>query len=82
AVAQYNEIIKEFRFALQDCGRQMATHVRKQRRAADAAKKSAYIETYIPQVAIALQQILDLPDRETSRIVNSLSDVLERSRKL
>jgi DNA topoisomerase VI subunit B len=48
----------------------------------DEAKKAAYIEKYIPQVAIGLQEILDLPDRETSRLTNSLTDVLERSRKL
>ena len=82
AVAHYNEIMKEFRFALQECGRRVATHVRKKRRAEDASKKAAYIEKYIPQVAIGLQEILDLPDRETSRITNSLIDILERSRKL
>ena len=82
AVAHYNEIMKEFRFALQECGRRVATHVRKKRRAEDAKKKAAYIEKYIPQVAIGLQEILELPDRETSRITNSLIDVLERSRKL
>ena len=82
AVAHYNEIMKEFRFALQECGRRVATHVRKKRRAEDAAKKAAYIEKYIPQVAIGLQEILELPDRETRRITNSLVDVLERSRKL
>ena len=82
AVAHYDEIMKEFRFALQECGRRVATHVRKKRRAEDAAKKAAYIEKYIPQVSIGLQEILGLPDRETSRITNSLIDVLERSRKL
>ena len=82
AVAHYDEILKEFRFALQECGRRVATHLRKKRRAEDAAKKAAYIEKYIPQVSIGLQEILNLPDRETSRITNSLVDVLERSRKL
>jgi DNA topoisomerase-6 subunit B len=82
AVASYPEIVKEFRFALQECGRQVAIHVRKRRRMVDEAKKAAYIEKYIPQVAIGLQEILDLPDREISRLTNRLTDVLERSRKL
>ena len=60
----------------------MATYVRKQRRVADEAKKRAYIETYIPQVAIGLEQILGLSPRDRDKIVINLSDVLERSRKM
>ena len=60
AIAHYPEIIKEIRLALQECGRRVATHIRKRRRAADEAKKRAYIEKYIPQVAVGLQQILGL----------------------
>jgi len=82
AVAQYPEIIKEFRFALQECGRKMTSYLRKQKRVAEEAKKAAYIEKYIPQVAIGLQEILSLGDRETSKLTNKLTDVLERSRKL
>ncbi|MDG2334721.1 MAG: DNA topoisomerase VI subunit B [Myxococcota bacterium] len=82
AVAQYPEIIKEFRFALQECGRKMTTYLRKQKRAAEEAKKAAYIEKYIPQVAIGLQEILSLGDRETGKLTHKLTDVLERSRKL
>ena len=82
SIAHYPEIIKEVRFGLQECGRQMATYVRKQRRHADEAKKRAYIETYIPQVAIGLEQILGLKPNQRDKIVTNLSDVLERSRKM
>lgn len=82
AIASYPEIIKEIRFGLQDCGRQMATYVRKRRRQADELKKRAYIEKYIPQVAIGLQEILGFDDRERGKVVTRLSDVLERSRKM
>jgi len=82
AIAAYPEIIREVRFALQECGRQVSRHIRKQRREADELKKRAYIEKYIPQVAIGLQEILDLDDRATNKIVSSLTDVLERSRKM
>jgi DNA topoisomerase-6 subunit B len=81
AIAHYPEIVKEMRFALQECGRQVATHIRKQRRVADEAKKRAYIEKYIPQVAIGLQEILGFGDKERDAVVTNLSDVLERSRK-
>ena len=56
AIAHYPEIIKEIRLGLQECGRRVATHIRKQRREADEAKKRAYIEKYIPQVAVGLQE--------------------------
>ncbi len=82
AIAHYPEIIKEIRFALQECGRQVAIHIRRRRREADEAKKRAYIEKYIPQVAIGLQEILGFGDKETDRVVSRLSDVLERSRKM
>ena len=80
AIASYPEIVKEIRLGLQECGRRMATHVRKRRREADERKKRAYIEKYIPQVAIGLQEILGFDDRERTRVADRLADVLERSR--
>ncbi len=82
AIAHYPEIVKEIRLGLQECGRRVATHIRKRRRETDEAKKRAYIEKYIPQVAIGLQQILELSDKQRDRAVDDLTDVLERSRKL
>jgi DNA topoisomerase-6 subunit B len=82
AIAHYPEIIKEIRLGLQECGRRVATHIRRRRREADEAKKRAYIERYIPQVAIGLQQILELSDAERDRVVANLADVLARSRKM
>jgi len=82
AIAHYPEIIKEIKLGLQDCGRRLATHIRKRRRDADEAKKRGYIEKYIPHVAIALQEILELSDANRKRTVRNLTDVLERSRKL
>ena len=81
AIAQYPEILKEIRLGLQECGRRVATHIRKRKREADEAKKLAYIEKYIPQVAVGLQEILGFPDKERDKVVTNLSDVLERSRK-
>ena len=82
AIAHYPEIVKEIRLGLQECGRRVATYIRKQRRAADEAKKRAYIVKYIPQVAVGLQQILGLSDGERDKVVVDLTDVLERSRKM
>jgi DNA topoisomerase-6 subunit B len=82
AIAHYPEIIKEMRLGLQECGRRVATFIRKRRREADELKKRAYIEKYIPQVAVGLQQILELSDQQRDKVIVSLSDVLERSRKM
>ncbi len=82
AIAHYPEIIKELRLGLQECGRRVATHIRKGRRAADEAKKRAYIEKYIPQVAVGLEHILGLDEKQRNRIVKNLTDVLEKSRRL
>jgi DNA topoisomerase-6 subunit B len=82
AIAHYPEIIKEIRLALQDCGRRVSAHVRRQRREADEEKKRGYIQKYIPHVATALQEILALSDAQREKTVSTLSDILERSRKL
>jgi len=81
AIAHYPEIVKEIRLGLQECGRQVAMFIRKRRREADEAKKRSYIEKYIPQVAIGLQQILELSDVQRDDVVRKLGNVLERSRK-
>ncbi len=81
AIAHYPEIVREIRLALQECGRRVAGFIRRRRREADEAKKRAYIERYIPQVAIGLQEILGFGESERDRVVTKLTDVLERSRR-
>jgi DNA topoisomerase-6 subunit B len=82
AIAHYPEILKEFRLALQDCGRRLGQHLSKRRKAADQDRKRAYIEKYIPHVGIALREILGLTEKQESEVVETLTDTLERSRKL
>ena len=82
AVAHYPEIIKEMRLALQEAGRQLQRHIRRRAREKDAAKKQSYIEKYIPHIGDALQEILTLGDAEREEIITTLTDTLERSRKL
>ena len=82
AVAGYDEIIRELKLALQEVGRKLAQHIRKDRRRQDAARKRAYIEQYIPHIGIALKDILDLSGAQESKVVDTLSDTLSRSRKM
>jgi DNA topoisomerase-6 subunit B len=80
AVAHYPEIIKEIRLALQECGRKLAVFLRRRRKAADSERKKAYIQKYIPHVAIALREMLNLSDRQEKAMITQLTDILERSR--
>ena len=82
AVAHYPEILKEIKLALQECGRMLGRYVSRKRKHADAERKKQYIERYIPHIGIALKEILELTDKQESRVVNKLEDILERSRKM
>jgi DNA topoisomerase-6 subunit B len=82
AVAGYDEIVHETKLALQEVGRRLARHLSRRRKAADAERKRAYIERYIPHIGIALKEILGLSDRQETKVVRTLTDTLERSRKM
>jgi DNA topoisomerase VI subunit B len=82
AVAHYDEIIAELKFALQECGRRLSRHIRRKRRILDEAKKAKYIEKYIPHIGEALQQILGLTDPKRDLVVDKLTGILERSRSM
>ena len=82
AVAHYPEIIKEMKLALQEAGRRLGKHVKRQAREKDALKKQSYIQKYIPHIGEALQEILAISDAEKEEIITTLTDTLERSRKL
>jgi len=81
AVADYEVIVKEIRLALQECGRQLGLHVRRQKKEAEASRKRSYIEKYIPFIGEAMQEILGMSDPKRAELESRLSDLLERSRK-
>jgi DNA topoisomerase-6 subunit B len=81
AIASYPEIFKELKLGLQDCGRKLGTYIRKGKRLQREFEKRNYIEKYIPHIGIALQEILDLTNPERDKTVETLEDVLHRSRK-
>ena len=82
AIADYPEIQKEVRLAVQECGRRLRLFVNRRRRQADAEKKRSYIECYLPHIGDALQEILGLSDRARATTLNQLKDILEKSRKM
>ncbi len=82
ALAHYPEIIKEIKLALQECGRKLGRFIRKGIKAREEAKKTSYIEQYIPHIGIALREILSFSEKEEKRVVSKLKNTLERSRKM
>ncbi len=80
AVAHYPEIEREIRLALQECGRRLNSYLSKKRRHEESEKKKSYIKTYIPHIGIALREILQLKEKDEQRVVENLTEVLERSR--
>jgi len=81
AIADYPEIRKEIRLALQECGRQIAQFLSRRRRMAEAERKKGYIEKYIPHIAIGLRDILGFSAREEVRTVGRLKSLLEKQAK-
>ncbi len=81
AIAHYPEIIKEIKLAVQECGRKLGQHVRRQKRIKQELSKRSYIQTYLPHIGEALRDILSLEEKEVTEVVEKLRDVLERSRK-
>ncbi len=80
AIAHYPEIIKEVKLALQECGRELLRYVGKKKRIGDELKKRGYIEKYIPIVAEAIRELLELQKIEETRIESSLKEMLEKHR--
>jgi DNA topoisomerase-6 subunit B len=81
AIASYDEILKEIKLALRECGRKLGMHIRKQKRIKREHDKRSHIEKYIPHIGIALQEILGMSDSERDTTVETLEDVLHKSRK-
>ena len=79
AVAHYPEIIKEMTSCLQECGRRLATYLRRRRRQVEAERKRQYMELYIPHLALGLKQILELSDRQENSVVKNLHNMLQNT---
>jgi len=79
AIANYPEIVKEIKLALQDAGRQLAKFVRQQRKTRQNQMRRKLFERYIPEVAEALGK---LTDRNEKEIVKKLENVMKKDNEL
>jgi DNA topoisomerase-6 subunit B len=67
AVAQYDELLKEMKLAIQECGRKLAAHVRAKAHAEGELKRRGIFERYIPEVAGAISEILGLEKAQVEK---------------
>jgi DNA topoisomerase-6 subunit B len=81
AIASYPEILKELTLGLQECGRRLASYVRRGARLKHEYETRTYIEKYLPHVGLALQEILGLSEAETERTVHTLNTILQQRRR-
>jgi len=80
ALAHYEDIIKEIKLALQECGRKLASFINKKKRIGEEAKKRGYIEKYIPIVADSLREIIGLSETKKKEIEEHLFTLLKHTR--
>jgi DNA topoisomerase-6 subunit B len=80
AIANYDEILKELRLAINECGRRLQKFLRRKRKEADEEKKRSYITKYMNPIGEALQEILGFSDDEREKTIGSLKVILEDTR--
>ncbi len=80
AIAHYPEILKEMKLALQEIGRKLASYVNKKHRVGIELQKRSYIEKYVPHIADALIELLELPKTKKPEIEANLGTILEEER--
>jgi DNA topoisomerase-6 subunit B len=80
AIEPYPEILKEIKLALQQCARRLAHYLSREAQLHREYDRRSYIETYLPHIGIALQDILALSNDERDATLRRLDDVLNKSR--
>lgn len=80
AIAPYDEIMKELRLAIMECGRRLQKFLRRKKREAEEHKKRSYITKYLDPIGEALQDILGLTDDQRDATLEDLKVILERTR--
>jgi DNA topoisomerase-6 subunit B len=75
AIAEYPEIVKEIKLALQDAGRKLSHFVNQRKRAQAVTMRRQIFERYMPVVAESLAKITG---KEEKSILKKLEDVIKK----
>ena len=61
AVAHYDDLLREMKLAVQECGRKLGAHLRAHEKAESEHKRLTLFQRYIPEVSAAIGSILGTP---------------------
>jgi DNA topoisomerase-6 subunit B len=75
AIADYPEIMKEIKLALQDAGRKLASYVRHKNKLRDRQLRRELFDKYIPELAESLEK---LTDKERKKIIDELEKIAKK----
>jgi DNA topoisomerase-6 subunit B len=74
AIADYDEIRKEIKLAIQECGRKLMTYVRKRQRIAREQARRGIFEKYVGEVVGAVAKISGLGERKQKEIYKAMME--------
>jgi len=78
AIADYPEITKEIKLAIQDAGRKLKIYISRRRRSHELKMRQNLFEKYIPEVSIALSKVSEVP---SEKIKTELEKLLKKGVK-
>jgi DNA topoisomerase-6 subunit B len=82
AVAHYDDIIKEMKLAVQECGRRLGAYIRRGARLRDEKRSAPTSRSTFRTSASRCRRSWASPRTKRRKVVDTLVDTLERSRKL
>ncbi|RME55284.1 DNA topoisomerase VI subunit B [Candidatus Woesearchaeota archaeon] len=75
ALASYPEIVKEIKLALQECGRKLASYVRKIKKIEHEKKRQKIFELYIDEVTESLHKLTGEDKAELVKHLHKISEI-------
>jgi len=70
AVAHYDELMKELKLAIQECGRKLGSHLRAREKALSEGRRLSLFQRYIPEVSQAIANITGVPKAQVLQAFN------------
>lgn len=78
AIADYDEIRKEIKLAIQECGRKLMTYVRKRQRIAREQARRGIFEKYVGEVVTAVSKISGLGQRKQKELFAAMMETAKK----
>ncbi|MDP9172363.1 MAG: DNA topoisomerase VI subunit B [Planctomycetota bacterium] len=78
AIADYDEIRKEIKLAIQECGRKLMTYVRKRQRIAREQARRGVFEKYVGEVVNAVSKITGLAEKKQKELYDAMLETAKK----